>query len=499
MSQERKIEKERNLNAKIAIIGAGPAGLHVAKLLKNRGFKNIVIFEKTNRLGGKVYTLKHDSQVYEMGACYVSVDYPLVLKLAEEYGCELIPIQASKRFVADASGNVVPFEHYLTDVFFKTYIPKWLRRFVPKISFGPNILINLIRYSKLHRKFFQRSKQNVLDWQISVEQKQELIKPFLQFIKDHKLQRLIPFFEFSHTCQGYGDLSSIPTYYALMWTTPKLIISLAREASFSKIGMDKPCLKLFVNGFEELFLSLAKKENLEIRYNTHILEVDRHNASKSESPIAITYQNEAGKSRECFDYLFLACGSKSISEFLDKPTSMENEFLKASQKFSLTTTLFNTNLLPGYRLTCVLSEMMKETNKHVNQIILFRNDAALRNTAETQDVEQASAKTTSIAFQYDLRGLAETESREVIQNKLLNDLKGISTGPVDIIKTCTFDYFEHFDTAGIEKEYPWLINKLQGEHRTFYVGSIACFEGINLIFEYNTALINRFFGDHKEK
>jgi hypothetical protein len=45
---------ERNL--RIGIIGAGAGGLSVAEALKDKGYTNIVVFEKRDRAGGQVYT-----------------------------------------------------------------------------------------------------------------------------------------------------------------------------------------------------------------------------------------------------------------------------------------------------------------------------------------------------------------------------------------------------------------------------------------------------------
>ena len=44
-----------NPNDKVWIVGAGAAGLHMALSLKDKGYKEIRIFEKTNRHGGKSY------------------------------------------------------------------------------------------------------------------------------------------------------------------------------------------------------------------------------------------------------------------------------------------------------------------------------------------------------------------------------------------------------------------------------------------------------------
>ena len=40
-------------DSKIAIIGAGAGGIHMAYELKKKGFKDITVFEKDDHVGGK--------------------------------------------------------------------------------------------------------------------------------------------------------------------------------------------------------------------------------------------------------------------------------------------------------------------------------------------------------------------------------------------------------------------------------------------------------------
>ena len=44
----------------VCIVGAGPAGLHMALSLKDKGYTDVTIFEKTDRVGGKVKDLQID-------------------------------------------------------------------------------------------------------------------------------------------------------------------------------------------------------------------------------------------------------------------------------------------------------------------------------------------------------------------------------------------------------------------------------------------------------
>ena len=67
-----------NLNAnktakKIAIIGAGASGVHMATVLKKKGYGNITIFEKSDRIGGKTRSIVRNNVNHEMGTTGFSV------------------------------------------------------------------------------------------------------------------------------------------------------------------------------------------------------------------------------------------------------------------------------------------------------------------------------------------------------------------------------------------------------------------------------------------
>src|SRR5689334_24353591 len=76
---------------RIAVVGAGPSGLTAADTLQQLGYQNVTVFEKNDRVGGKVYSYRNGSTVSELGAVFASPDYSLVLGLADKYK---IPYQA---------------------------------------------------------------------------------------------------------------------------------------------------------------------------------------------------------------------------------------------------------------------------------------------------------------------------------------------------------------------------------------------------------------------
>ncbi len=54
-------------NCRIAIIGGGLSGLVMAYDLQRKGYKNITVFEKEDRIGGKLHTIWYKGKSYELG------------------------------------------------------------------------------------------------------------------------------------------------------------------------------------------------------------------------------------------------------------------------------------------------------------------------------------------------------------------------------------------------------------------------------------------------
>ncbi|KAG1675931.1 Protein anon-37Cs [Nymphon striatum] len=60
-------------SAKIVIVGGGVAGLFSAYLLQKNGFKNIIILEARDRVGGRIHTVTHGTKKLFMGAEYLHI------------------------------------------------------------------------------------------------------------------------------------------------------------------------------------------------------------------------------------------------------------------------------------------------------------------------------------------------------------------------------------------------------------------------------------------
>lgn len=70
----------------VGVIGAGAAGLAVARALMRAGYRRVTVLERERRVGGKCCTFRDDGRSYELGAGALTPAYVHVRALLEEHG-----------------------------------------------------------------------------------------------------------------------------------------------------------------------------------------------------------------------------------------------------------------------------------------------------------------------------------------------------------------------------------------------------------------------------
>lgn len=93
-------------DSRIAIVGAGCAGLVAAMELAHRGYHDVTLFESQPRVGGKVYTASHAGTDYEMGQLLFGQRYGAIWRLAIDLGCAFVA-EPGTDFMEDESGERV--------------------------------------------------------------------------------------------------------------------------------------------------------------------------------------------------------------------------------------------------------------------------------------------------------------------------------------------------------------------------------------------------------
>ena len=77
---------------RIGIVGAGPGGISLARLLTEEGHADVTVLERNNRVGGKSLTVHHEGIGHEMGTCYVADGYKRTKKWMKEAGMKEHPL-----------------------------------------------------------------------------------------------------------------------------------------------------------------------------------------------------------------------------------------------------------------------------------------------------------------------------------------------------------------------------------------------------------------------
>lgn len=83
--------EKRPGNERVAVVGAGIAGLHCAYRLQQSGV-NVTLYEAATRVGGRMFTAKddaYDGQVFELGGELIDSNHATLFALADELGITL--------------------------------------------------------------------------------------------------------------------------------------------------------------------------------------------------------------------------------------------------------------------------------------------------------------------------------------------------------------------------------------------------------------------------
>ncbi|HQR49498.1 MAG TPA: FAD-dependent oxidoreductase, partial [Steroidobacteraceae bacterium] len=85
--------RRKDTQPRIAIIGAGPAGLSAAWYLKRNGYRSVRVFEKTDRVGGKCLTFDYEGHQFDLAAHEMLAGYGDVMEIAKALGVPTVGYQ----------------------------------------------------------------------------------------------------------------------------------------------------------------------------------------------------------------------------------------------------------------------------------------------------------------------------------------------------------------------------------------------------------------------
>jgi len=181
---------------RIAVVGGGPGGLSATKLLLEAGYRDIVIFEAAERLGGKSFSVVQGGGLHEIGTCYSTLSYRTTDRWMRSLGVRRKRLEGQ---VMDGAP---------------------LMRFVREAP-GGSFLGETWRFIGLWRGF-QRDVVTRID-EPAVHA--AAAEPFSDWLERNDLPRMRRFMLRAITSLGYGRLEDLSTLQAMRWATPRLFIS----------------------------------------------------------------------------------------------------------------------------------------------------------------------------------------------------------------------------------------------------------------------------------
>ena len=355
----------------------------------------------------------------------------------------------------------------------------------PAFNFG--VFIDaVIRYSQLHYSLFGKYEGELM-LQPSEEVLKQISGTFKDFLEENNLSPLIPLFQRTQTSQGYGYLDEIGTLYGLLWNTPKFLISYGLNA----LGVKKDPYQVYMlkDGFENIWNTVASKENFDIRYNTNIRNIDRNGNN-----VILQYSESGSRtgSEEC-DFLIW---TPPMPEFINRHSSPSEEeielFSTLSSHVFVATLIKEMDVIRNRPITYYHENLDGKVDGEVTADLNFEDElnyceAGCESTIDDYIKERGLERIMSVV-QLQREATSEVDSNEILKNHYQDNF-GASN--IEVLNTKTWDYFYKWTPDELGEGIHWKVFNIQGMHKTWYAGASVCFESVKSVMEYNELLLRQ--------
>eukprot|EP00092_Neocalanus_flemingeri_P103159 GFUD01131981.1.p1 GENE.GFUD01131981.1~~GFUD01131981.1.p1 ORF type:complete len:527 (-),score=102.25 GFUD01131981.1:408-1988(-) len=467
----------------VCIVGAGPAGIHMAQSLKKIGFTNITIYEKTNRVGGKSYDIKYRGIEHPQGTIFAEANYfDNLIPLALEYGAgDYVKIPSYNVWRTNSAQD--ENSKLMLSQFILGRVAPLTNSTNPKANLG-FLLKTAIHYVKLHKQMFGDYEGDLMlrpDEDVMFR----IRGTFLEYLKRENMLALVPVFKLSNELQGYGHLDEVSALYGLIWNNPKFVITLTLRA----LKQDNDPLSVYVlrDGFEKIWKNIVQKENLDIRFNTDIYSITR-----LQNRVALKIWKGSYLKPEHCDFMIW---TPPMSDLLRTLTDTRHE---------------EYNLFKGLKpefLTASLVDMRNSVRNGPYSAFMYNLDRKVEGgvTGEasmmgflTPDIGTPEGIAEYNGNQSQLLTISVLQlGKECQDEKTLNQIlqdhytKGFNATDLEILNTITWPYFPRWSPEETGQARHWQVFNMQGKQKVWYAGSSVSFESIRGVMEYNNLLLRK--------
>lgn len=275
---------------RVAIIGAGPAGLSMAKLIADRSTHAVTLYEKEPRVGGKSLSILQGEDLIEFGTCYAVQSHKVVMGWMRNQDITLQQIPPHNIDGAPA------------------------KAFFNSGSGGP-LALQGVQYLLARKRLVERLQSDAP----SRATLEEAAMPAVDWLRRRGLGKIEKLLQRVVTGLGYGDLADVPMVHVIRWVDFDLIVS----GVFNRVFMP-------VEGWSEFWQRLA--EPMDVRLEADIRSIyrgkDGHSVSLSDG------------SEKTFDAIICAIPVDQFNRLVS-PTESERVVADAVEWNGFATTLIS--------------------------------------------------------------------------------------------------------------------------------------------------------------
>ncbi|KAL0051111.1 hypothetical protein WJX82_002242 [Trebouxia sp. C0006] len=491
---------------------------------------------------------------HEMGACYLTaIRHRYILDIMEEVYLDTVPMPSMEVYSGTPGDATQHFEDWMQTQYspLTVQLGKWLD--LSDNDKATEFLGQLNKYFEQRTALLGEEGTFLFpSRRPSPDALQELGMPFKKWLEKHGLNLILPLFYETQTSQGYGYIEEVPTYYALVWNSKELFsyISLPKldflkvagstlekimdkleflphqvrhqvkvetaEASVQRLQQSFRAV-MVQGGFMSIWERLAKKLP-NVNKSINIRKVERHVEDPSR-PISITYTE--GSNTEAVtahhDFLMLACKLDDVPWLDTQPD--EADIFNSIHNYELTTTCVSIPASTANDIPTTPHMFLPEkltSVKFLNRCYVTRTSlkcvapglsygpGSFPSANGGDDRRWDQGDDTRVCFQYSAIdaapvGSEQYKTNDQLYSQLKEDLKAYGAqsveahmDPYDPSQRLQkrWKYMPHFLSKDLGKL--WDLWELQNTHRTFYLGSITCFESTADVHSYNMQLADYY-------
>lgn len=420
---------------RIAVIGAGAAGLVVARELQRRGIA-VTVLERAHQVGGKGATFEIDGREYDLGTHLCTSQYHALRQLAAEVDCPTELTDQLVSFDAETRSTYVVGDTFLGDI-------------------G-----SYARMLQLRREAFPGLGRPGL-----VHAAAALAEPVMPWLERNGLRSLVHLMslDIGYTSSGYGylDEPDLPALY---------LMRMIELGGFLDTGQQRHYQGEWTiqGGFMNLWRRVAAQIH-DLRLGVQVKTVDRHHDR-------VVVRTDAGELE--FDGIVLALPLEQSLRFLDVEDE-ERELVSRLRYNHYYTHVVSMTGLPRKGFYMVAQHSLT-------------GDKRGRVTAFHHRYDDTDVYT---VYAYDLPG----QSLGAAQRVLRADIAAMGGTVEAIHTSKRWDFFPHVSSESVESGFYERLEARQGRRRTWYAGSALSYELVECVIAHARELVARHFGPDREE